>query len=98
VILYLYPAVRQFPKSEKFGLALDMKKSANKILRLIIEANKVRNKRMKLYEIDTELDVLKNFNRISKDLGFMPFKKYENLSKMLIEIGRMLGGWIKSQG
>jgi len=98
MILYLYPAVKQFPKSEKFGLALDMKKSAHKILRLIIETNKVRNKRMKLYEIDTELDVLKNFNRISKDLGFMPFKKYENLSKMLIEIGRMLGGWIKSQG
>jgi len=98
MISYLYPAVRQFPKSEKFGLALDMKKSAHKILRLIIEANKVRNKRMKLYEIDTELDVLKNFNRISKDLGFMPFKKYENLSKMLVEIGRMLGGWIKSQG
>ena len=95
---YIYRAAIQFPKSEKFTLAADIKNTTINILRLIIIANKTRNKKSKLYEIDVELEILRHFIRLSKDLGCLPFKKYENISVMLVEIGKMLGGWIKTQG
>ncbi|WP_427340948.1 hypothetical protein [Caloranaerobacter sp. DY30410] len=45
-----------------------------------------------------ELDTLRALIRLSADpqLRYLSLKKYENWSKMLNEIGRMIGGWIKS--
>jgi hypothetical protein len=34
--------------------------------------------------------------RLSHNLKFLPAKKYEVWSGMVVEIGKMLGGWIKS--
>ncbi len=98
MLQYLYIALRQFPKSEKFTLAAQIKNAAIKGFRLIIHANKSKNKLTKLFELDIELEILKNLIRLSKDLGFMPCKKYEILSAKLVEIGKMLGGWIKKEG
>lgn len=98
MLQYLYIALRQFPKSEKFTLAAQIKNSAIKGFRTIIHANKSKNKISKLFELDIELEVLKNLTRLSKDLGFMPLRKYEILSNQLVEIGKMLGGWIKAEG
>jgi len=97
-LIYLHIALRQFPKSEKFALASEIKRIAINGLRLIIRANKSKSKLTKLYDLDVELELLKNYVRMAKDMGFLPFKKYERLSLMLVEIGKMLGGWIKSEG
>jgi hypothetical protein len=29
-------------------------------------------------------------------LGLLPMKKYEIVSEQLVEIGKMIGGWLKS--
>ena len=93
---YLYIALKHFPKSERFTLCADIKQSMYKIIRLIIQANKTKNKLPILYEIDTELDMLRMMIRLSMKLGFMPLKKYEVIIGYLSEVGKMLGGWIKS--
>lgn len=46
--------------------------------------------------MDVELMKLRVYLRLSFRLGFLPSKKYEVWSEKLIEIGKMLGGWIKS--
>jgi four helix bundle protein len=97
MIEYGYTSLRQFPKSEKFTLASEIKALMAELLRLIIRANKKYHKKTTLQDIDIELHTLKTYVRLSKDLGFLPFKQYENWAKKLDEIGRMLGGWIKSQ-
>lgn len=94
-IQYIYIALRQFPKSEKFTLAADIKRSAFRILELIIRCNKSRNKIKILYDIDVELEILKSLIRLARELEFLQFRKYEIISKYLDEVGRMLGGWIK---
>ncbi len=96
MILYAYPAIEQFPKSQKFSLAQDMKKNMNQIMRLVITANKKYTKKTTLQELDIEVTALKTYIRIACDLNYLSIKKYEVWSKMLVEIGRMVGGWIKS--
>ncbi len=93
---YGYVCLRQFPKSEKFALAGEIKLAMARMLRLIIQANKRYFKKSTLQDIDVELATVKTYVRLARDLGFLPFNKYEHWSKMLDEIGRMLGGWIKS--
>lgn len=94
---YAYPALAQFPKSEKFGLATDMKKSMDVILTRVIEAKKKYYKKTTLQELDVEVAKLKVYIRLAYRQGFLPEKKYTIWLEYLVEIGRMVGGWIKSQ-
>ncbi len=96
MIKYGYICLRQFPKSEKHTLAAQVKVCMVGLLRLIIACNKQFSKRTAMREVDVELDILRAYVRLSHELGFLPFRKYENWAKMNDEIGKMLGGWIKS--
>ncbi len=97
MILYAYPALEQMPKAQKFSLAQDMKHCMDKIMRLTISANKKYTKRTTLQELDVEVAALKVYLRIAYDLRYLPPKKYEVWSGMMVEIGKMVGGWIRSQ-
>lgn len=93
---YAYQALVQFPKSEKYALATDIKKCMNTILERTIEANKKYYKKTTLQELDVEVAKLKVYIRLSYELGYLPTKKYEIWSEKVVEIGKMIGGWIKS--
>ena len=95
MILYAYPAIEQFPKSQKFSLAADMKKCLDSIMRLVIMANKKYTKKTTLQELDVENEALKVYIRMAFELGYLPPKKYEIWSKKAVEVGRMIGGWIQ---
>ena len=43
------------------------------------------------------LDALRLLVRMAHDLEHLPTKRYEELSSMMGEVGRMLGGWRKSK-
>ena len=96
MIKYGYIALRQFPKSEKFSLAQDIKRTMFGLLEQIIRANRSRDKRETLYAIDTELEILRTQVRLAMELQFLPFAKYEVWGGNLAELGRMIGGWVKS--
>lgn len=93
---YAYPALAQYPKCEKFALVVDIKRCMDVMLERIIEANKKYYKKTTLQELDVEVEKLKAYVRLSYNLGFLPPKKYEQWSGLVVEIGRMVGGWIKS--
>lgn len=96
MINYAYPALAQYPKGEKFALVADIKRCMDVMLERIIEANKKYYKKTTLQELDVEVEKLKAYVRLSYNLGFLPPKKYEQWSGLVVEIGRMVGGWIKS--
>ena len=70
MMLYAYPALEQFPKSQKFSLAQDMKHCMDRIMRLTISANKKYTKRTTLQELDVEVAALKIYLRIAYDLRY----------------------------
>ncbi len=98
LMLYAYKCLGQFPKSERHVLAADIRQGLYMIDSLIIRAQKKYFKKTTLQDLDIEVELMKTKIRLAKDLGFLPFKKYENLVKMLLEIGRMVGGWVKNTG
>lgn len=93
---YGYAALAQYPKSEKFALVTDIKRSMDTMLERAIEAQKKYYKKTTLQELDVEIMKLKAYLRLSQKLGFLPMKKYEIWSGKVVEIGKMLGGWLKS--
>lgn len=77
-------------------LAAEMRASMWALLRLIVLCNKRYYKKTTLQDLDVELDLLRCHVRIAQSLGYLDFKKYEHWAKLNDEIGRMLGGWLKS--
>lgn len=49
-----------------------------------------------LTEAGIKLDLLKILLRLSEDIKAIPTKRYLTLSEKLQEIGKMLGGWMRS--
>ena len=93
---YAYIALRQFPKSEKYALATDIKHCMDLILGYAITAQKRYYKRTTLQEMDVEIAKLRTYIRLAYNLRFLSMDKYQNWSDMVVEIGRMLGGWLKT--
>lgn len=66
------------------------------MLRLTVVASKRYHKKTTIQDLDIELAMLKNMIRVSHDLQYIDSKKYELWSRNLSEIGKMVGGWLKS--
>ena len=49
-----------------------------------------------LSNLAAEVDMLRIFIRLTVDLKVLPLKKAVPIQERIDEIGRMLGGWIKS--
>ncbi|MBU5438276.1 diversity-generating retroelement protein Avd [Tissierella sp. MSJ-40] len=103
MILYGSPALTQFPKVEKYALAGDIRKSMYRMLMLAVTIEKKYYKKTTLQELDIELDILRHLIRLAADKKLypnqkpcLPFKKYEYWAKLIDEIGRMIGGYMKS--
>lgn len=96
LILWIYPTVNKFPKSQRFVLGQHIEDIILKILEGIIEANQERNKIPYLKQISINLDKLRILIRLSKDLRFISIKQYGFATNKVNEIGKMLGGWLKS--
>lgn len=99
VIEYGYNLLKKYPKSEKYGLSSEIRKSMFQTIRLILYANKMSNKYNKLdiiNKIDAEIASQKFFVRFSYKNRYISNNNYYEWSKRLDEIGKILGGWIKS--
>ena len=95
-ILWLYPTINKFPKSQRFVLGQQIENTVLEILKGIIQANQEKNKLAYLKQISVDLDKLRILIRLSKDLKFINLKQYQFSADKVNEIGKMLGGWIKS--
>lgn len=65
------------------------------ILEYIITANEEVDKKPYLRKTSVELEKLRIFIRLACDFHPISINKYGIISKLINEIGRMLGGWIR---
>ena len=98
MLLYAYPLLDHFPKSQKFSLVQDIKRSMDLVLKYAITANKKYSKTTTLEKMDVELAALKVYIRLAFELQyFKGEKQYMEMSRRLDKVGKMLGGWLKSE-
>ncbi len=95
-LFYLY--IDHFPKKSREVLGQKIESTILELLELISQASftdqshKIDN----LLNASIKLDFLKVLFRLAFDLKIIDQKKYILLEEKLQEMGRMLGGWIKS--
>ena len=97
LILWLYPLINKFPKSQRFVLGQQIEIAVLEIMKSIIYANQEKCKTPILSKISVDLDILRILIRLSHDLKFIGIRQYRFAAERINEIGKMLGGWLKSQ-
>lgn len=101
--------LNHFPKHEKYGLALEIRRAAYDVYGFIVEAQKRYQKKTSLTNLDIRHEQLRMLVRLAHTLGNFEFKdskkadkspaalgehRYLALSRLVDELGRMIGGWI----
>jgi hypothetical protein len=98
LLQWLIPATLKFPKDQRFVLAKRVQDTAFNFYGAITAAGLSPRKRPHLEQADIELQRLRQYVRLSHDLKFLSIKQYEHAAKMIVEVGKLLGGWQKSAG
>ncbi len=91
---------RVVPKAERFTLYERCENAILDMVEAILEAGYAKSvqKAAVLERASVKLNVVRFFIRLLKETRCIDVKKYATLQEMIDEIGRMLGGWIRSAG
>lgn len=95
-IFWLLEHTEKFPKSERFRLARRLEDSAFQFYELLIEATRAKQKRRVLLQADLELEKLRLYLRLAHARKRTNHGQYRYAAERVTEIGRLLGGWLKS--
>lgn len=93
---WLLPITAQFPRHHRFGLARRTEDRAYDFYEQIVRAAKADHPGRYLYEADIQLVQLTTYLRRSYHLRLLTAKQYREGTKRTTEMGRIMGGWIKS--
>jgi len=94
---WIFPVVDRFPRREKFALCTQVKNTIYGIIGLSIRAQKsLRDKLVRLHELDVELQFLRFLLRHAHHMRYLDSRRFEAATRKLIEIGKIVGGLIKA--
>jgi cytosine/adenosine deaminase-related metal-dependent hydrolase len=96
LLRWLIPATVKFPRQHRFVLAETLQRTALRFQEEILEAGYGNHAVAELARADVTLAKLKLYLRLCHDLDLFSHAQYEHVSRMVTEIGRLLGGWRKS--
>jgi len=94
----LYDLRTTVPKQDRYSVWLRCENLMLEVLEGIVIASHMRKaeKLEPLQQASLKLNVLRVFLRLAKDMKAIDLKKYTRIQELVDEVGRMLGGWIKS--
>jgi hypothetical protein len=96
LLCWLIPMTIKFPRQQRFVLAEAVQRTALQFQERLIEAARTTDPLPLLRQADTELTKLRFYLRLCRDLKLMNIGQYQHAARMVNEVGRLLGGWIKS--
>lgn len=107
MLAFTYKHIKQFPNYEKHsGLAAEIRANTWLLQELILTARQYQKYRptearakaqiTRLERLDARHEVLKMQVRTAADIRYISLKVYGEWAVHLVDIGRQIGGWLKS--
>jgi len=97
LLTWLLPQCERFPKSQRFVVTQRLQGAALDFQEAIFEAN-ARSGAQRLEYLqaaDADLNKLRLYLRLSRHWNWLSSGQYEDASRMVADVGKLLGGWIK---
>src|ERR1035438_7018680 len=96
LLLYLIPQLNRFPRDQKFVLGDRIETKLLDVQEDCLRAYYSRDKRGHLLEANLQLEVARHLVRLANVLKLFSNHTYGVLAEKMDEVGRMIGGWLKS--
>ena len=96
LVLWSCQHTARFPRSHRFVLGERLERNLYALLEGLIQARYTRERRPLLMQVNLTLEVLRFQVRLAKDLQCLRTNSYAFAARALDEIGRLVGGWLKS--
>jgi len=99
LLTWLLPKAEKFPRAQRFAVTKRLQDAALDFQERLIEANALgvgKARARKFQEADAALHKLRLYLRLAHRWKWLNDGAYEHVSKMVTEIGRLLGGWMRS--
>ena len=97
-VSWLIPMTMNFPRAHRFVVTRRLQDAVLNFQERLIDANAVRGKVRadRLKSADAELLKIKLYLRLCNRWEWLSHSQYRHVSVMVLELGRLLGGWQKS--
>jgi len=96
--VYFEKVVKNFSRYHKYTVGTELRNSSREILKLIIKANSMRDRRAMLLDVREKIEELKVLIKICKEIkAFRSFRSFEYSIRSVINIAKQNEGWLKSQ-
>ena len=97
LILWTCNHTSRFPRSHRFVLGERIERNLYNLLETLIRAKYTRNRQRLLEDANLTLEILRFQMRLAKDLQCLKVEGYGFAAKSIDEIGRLVGGWLRSR-
>jgi hypothetical protein len=96
LLAWLLPHTNKFPHAEKFRMKQRVEDAAFGFHEMLLRSvGGPANARRYLPEAEVRLNQLRLYLRLCMELKLTSFDQYEHAARLLTEIGKLLGAWIK---
>lgn len=98
LVLWLMERTVHFPKSQRFVLAKRVQDTVLDFYERLIAARKVSHaeRAALLHQADVTLEMLRLELRLCYELRLLSSGQYAHVSAQVVEVGKLLGAWIKA--
>ncbi|HSF80716.1 MAG TPA: diversity-generating retroelement protein Avd [Anaerolineales bacterium] len=97
LVLWLLPQTQNFPRAYRFSMAERLQRLVLDFQDSLVGAGKSRGEERRhwLARADLQIAQLRVLVRLARDMHLLTISRYEHAARMLVEVGRLLGAWIK---
>jgi len=97
LLTWIIPATDKFPKAQRFVVTKRLTDAVLDFQETLFDANAHRGGERLVYlrQADSHLNKVRLYLRLAYQWAWLNVGQYEHVSKMVEEIGRLLGGWIR---
>ena len=97
LILWSCNHTSRFPRNHRFVLGERIERNLYNLLETLIAAKYTKNRQRLLEQANLNLEILRFQMRLAKDLQCLKVESYAFAAKSIDEIGRLIGGWLRSR-
>jgi hypothetical protein len=86
----------RFPRNHRYVLGERLERNLYDLLETLIQARYSRDRQPLLVQANLTLEVLRFQTRLARDLNCLRMNSYVYAAKAIDEVGRLVGGWLRS--
>jgi len=97
LLLWLIPQLDKFPRTRRFTLGVRLESGLLEVLERLVEAAYTARKEASLERANLRLEMVRHLWRLAYELRVVSTRRYEHGAKLMDDVGRQIGGWLRSR-